>query len=79
MEDVSPGSSASFFMEPSPPPPGSVPPPWSSAGPSPDAPIVNLPRRLSFHGSGGTLLGIHTVNVLLTLVYVRLLRTERYF
>jgi uncharacterized membrane protein YjgN (DUF898 family) len=67
MEDVSPGSSASFFRKPPPPPPGSVPPPWP-AGPSPEARIASPPRRPSFHGSGGSLLGIHVVNVLLTLV-----------
>ena len=70
MEDVSPGSSASFFRKPPPPPPGSVPPPWTPAGSSPDARIVSPPRRPSFHGSGGSLLGIHIVNVLLTLVTV---------
>ncbi len=70
MEDVSPGSSASFFRKPPPPPSGSVPPRWTPAGSSPDAQIGSPPHRLSFHGSGGSLLGIHTVNVLLTLVTV---------
>ena len=68
MEEGNPGSSASFFRKPPPPPPGSVPPPWIPAGSAPGPQLVDLPRRPSFHGSGGSLLGIHIVNVLLTLI-----------
>src|SRR5712692_2643736 len=60
-----------------PPPTGSTQPP---APPAPLPPPVDLPpppvpastsiRRPRFHGSGGTLFGIHVVNVLLTLVTV---------
>jgi uncharacterized membrane protein YjgN (DUF898 family) len=64
------------------PPTGSAPPPAPPGPPAPPPPPVDLRppppgpelpasagiRRPSFHGSGGTLFGIHVVNVLLTLV-----------
>src|SRR6266704_1653159 len=61
MEGLSPPSSASFFRKPTPPagiPRGAFP---GTGGPA-------MVHRPSFHGSGGTLLGIHVVNVLLILV-----------
>ena len=63
------GTVASFFRKPSalpPPPPPLAPriPP----GPPPGAGGPPVVRRPSFHGSGGTLLGMHVVNVLLTLI-----------
>ena len=64
MEESSPGSSAALFRQPTPPPPGPMPAP----GPPPGAEGPDVVRRPSFHGSGGTLLGIHVVNVLLILV-----------
>jgi uncharacterized membrane protein YjgN (DUF898 family) len=73
----------SFFRRPAPagtrravapvPPAPPVPPPprppedWS--GPGPAEPVAPTGfRRPSFHGTGGTLFGIHIVNTLLTLV-----------
>ncbi|MGH7349983.1 MAG: DUF898 family protein, partial [Candidatus Rokuibacteriota bacterium] len=53
-------------VPPPPSPPESVPAPPS--GPGPDAPGSTALRRPSFHGTGGTLFGIHIVNTLLTLV-----------
>lgn len=67
-----------------PPPAVPPPPPGRPAAPSPPRPPVDLPppppgppgpssatlRRPTFHGTGGTLLGIHVVNMLLTLVTV---------
>jgi uncharacterized membrane protein YjgN (DUF898 family) len=59
---------------PAPPPPGSPappPPPVYVAPPSgpgwEPAPVSSV-RHPSFHGNGGTLFGIHVVNVLLTLI-----------
>src|SRR5690349_106181 len=52
---------------PPPPPPPSIAPPTLAPVPSPEASWPSL-RRATFHGSGGTLMGIHVVNVLLTLV-----------
>ena len=56
-----------------PPPPPAAPPP--AAPPLPPGPPEGLPtpppgtlRRPTFHGTGGTLFGIHVVNTLLTLV-----------
>jgi len=67
MEESSAGSGASSFTAPPPPSAPAVPPPVPAAPPpGPDDPVVS--RRPSFHGSGGTLLGIHVVNVLLILV-----------
>src|SRR5262249_470343 len=78
MEDSRPGSSAALLRRltlrpsgavapPGPPPPaGPGPPPWVPAGPAPEAPPAA--RRLTFHGSGGTLLGLHIVNVLFILL-----------
>ncbi len=68
MEGVSPGSTKSFFRKPPGAPSEPVPPPWKppDAPPGPEGPGVV--RHPSFHGSGGTLLGIHIVNVLLLLV-----------
>jgi uncharacterized membrane protein YjgN (DUF898 family) len=49
-----------------PPPPVDLTPPPPPRGPEP--PASTEARRPSFHGNGGTLFGIHLVNVLLTLV-----------
>jgi uncharacterized membrane protein YjgN (DUF898 family) len=58
-----------------PPPPAPPAPPWPPenlptppAGPPPEAPGSGPLRRPLFHGTGGTLFGIHVVNTLLTLV-----------
>ncbi len=51
-------------LPPSPPEDLPAPPP----GPAPEAPGPTALRRPSFHGTGGTLFGIHVVNTLLTLV-----------
>jgi len=67
MEESSPGSSASFLRSPSPPPSGPAPPPWMPTDVPPGA-ESSADRRPTFHGSGGTLLGIRIVNVLLILV-----------
>jgi uncharacterized membrane protein YjgN (DUF898 family) len=67
MEESSPGSSAAFLRSPSPPPPGPVPPSWTPTGVPPGEEFP-ADRRLTFHGAGGTLLGIHIVNILLILV-----------
>jgi len=48
-----------------PPPPG---PPEHPSGPPPEGPGLAALRRPTFHGTGGTLFGIHLVNTLLTLV-----------
>jgi uncharacterized membrane protein YjgN (DUF898 family) len=71
-----PSPPPSAIVPPSPPPPtGLVPPP----PPPPPAPRPSQPpppfaggeiHRLVFHGSGGSLFGIHIVNVLLTIVTV---------
>jgi uncharacterized membrane protein YjgN (DUF898 family) len=63
MERVNPDVRESFFRRP--PPPPSYPPP--KLGPPPPSVPVSVWRPF-FHGSGGTLLGIHVVNVLLVLV-----------
>ena len=68
MEGSSPGSTASLFWRPTPPPSGPVPPPWIPAGAPPGEESPEGRRRLTFHGSGGTLLGITIVNALLILV-----------
>src|SRR5438445_3899758 len=50
---------------------GTAPPPSSPAATSTAAWPLGGPsrgRKLTFHGSAGTLFGIHTVNILLTLV-----------
>jgi uncharacterized membrane protein YjgN (DUF898 family) len=67
MEESSPGSSASLFQKPAQPPSGPVPPPWipPEVPPGAESPAD---RRPTFHGSGGTLLGIHIVNALLILL-----------
>ena len=58
------------------PPPPPVPPrppvdlPAPPPGAGPEIPASTTLRRPSFHGAGGTLFGIHVVNVLLTLVTV---------
>ena len=69
------GSAGSFFRKPAPPaappPPTFRPPLPPSALGIPDAVPPPLPaarRRLSFHGTGGTLFGIHVVNVLFTVL-----------
>ena len=48
-----------------PPPPG---PPEHLPGPPPEGPGLAALRRPTFHGTGGTLFGIHLVNTLLTIV-----------
>src|SRR6266446_1421486 len=68
MEESSPGSQASLFRRPAPPPSGPLLPPAMPPGSPPGAEGPDVVRRPSFHGSGGTLLGIHVVNVLLILV-----------
>jgi len=56
-------------VEPPPAPAPAVSPlPKRPAAPSPVTAGADEARRLAFHGSGGTLFGIHTVNVLLTIV-----------
>ncbi len=53
------------------PPPTTPPPPFRPQPPPgvlPGTPGSGESRRPTFHGSGGTLFGIHVVNVLLTLV-----------
>jgi uncharacterized membrane protein YjgN (DUF898 family) len=69
------GSAGSFFRKPAPPagpPPPAFRPPLPPTGLGmPDAVPPPLPaarRRLSFHGTGGTLFGIHVVNVLFTVL-----------
>src|SRR5262245_12854679 len=69
------GSAGSFFRRPAPPaapPPPPFRPPLPPSGlglpSSPPPALPRGPRRLSFHGSGGTLFGIHVVNVLFTLL-----------
>ena len=54
-------------VEPAPAPAPS-PLPRSPAAPAPITAGTDEARHLTFHGSGGTPLGIHTVNVLLTIV-----------
>ena len=52
-------------------PPASVPPPVGPRPPTDGAgrdPSPGQIQRLSFHGSGGSLLGIHIVNVFLTII-----------
>ena len=56
---------------PSPAPPAAPPPPGPPEhlpGPPPEDPGLATLRRPTFHGTGGTLFGIHLVNTLLTLV-----------
>ncbi len=67
MVESSPGSSASLFRKPALPPAGPVPPPWIPPALPPEAESP-ADRHLTFHGSGGTLLGIHVVNVLFILL-----------
>src|SRR6185295_18297795 len=55
------GSAGSFFRKPAPP---AAPPPPTFRPPLPPAAL----GRLSFHGTGGTLFGIHVVNVLFTVL-----------
>jgi uncharacterized membrane protein YjgN (DUF898 family) len=69
------GSAGPFFREPVPPaapPPPTARPPLPPAGLGiPDVVPPPLPaarRRLAFHGTGGTLFGIHVVNVFFTVL-----------
>jgi uncharacterized membrane protein YjgN (DUF898 family) len=69
------GSAGSFFRKPAPPaapPPPTFRPPLPPAALGiPDAVPPPLPaarRRLSFHGTGGTLFGLHVVNVFFTVL-----------
>jgi uncharacterized membrane protein YjgN (DUF898 family) len=68
MEGSGPGSSASLFRKPALPPAGPVPPPSWTPPPAPPGAEKPAGRRLTFHGSGGTLLGIHVVNILFILL-----------
>jgi uncharacterized membrane protein YjgN (DUF898 family) len=67
MERVSGGVRQSFFRRPPPPPAHPLPPLGAAGGPTGAVGPVSV-WRPSFHGSGGTLLGIEVVNVLLILV-----------
>ncbi len=69
------GSAGSFFRKPAPPagpPPPTFRPPLPPSGLGiPDAvprPLPAARRRLSFHGTGGTLFGLHVVNVFFTVL-----------
>jgi uncharacterized membrane protein YjgN (DUF898 family) len=64
MEATSPGSRELFVRQP----PPVAPPPAAWTPPPPAPPAADLVRQPLFHGSGSTLLGIHVVNVLLTLL-----------
>ena len=57
-------------LAPPPPPPTGPPPPAAPPSPAPLAPGApeSTLRRPTFHGTGGTLFGIHVVNTLLTIV-----------
>jgi uncharacterized membrane protein YjgN (DUF898 family) len=68
----SPAPAAPPAVQPSPPPrpPVGPPPPRFDEPALPSIPGAGTVRRPSFHGRGGTLFGIHIVNVLLTLVTV---------
>lgn len=77
MEARASGAAASLFRKPAPPafqppapppPPAEGPPPAAVGSPGPALPAPRPVRRIRFHGSGGTLFGIHVVNVLLILV-----------
>jgi uncharacterized membrane protein YjgN (DUF898 family) len=82
MEGQEPAGRPSFFRKPEPPgprsqsltpPPPAAPPPPERAplppsGPPPEPPDPAALRRPTFHGTGGTLFGIHVVNTLLTLI-----------
>src|SRR5262249_5499935 len=50
------------------PPGGALPPDPGRAAPGPERPASSAFRRPSFRGSGGTLFGIHVINVLLTII-----------
>ena len=67
---VKPGTSPAEIKRPETPPGPAAPPPpenrWST--PSPTTAGTEQTRRLSFHGTGGTLFGIQIVNILLTIV-----------
>src|SRR5690242_4518868 len=69
MDGQEPADRPSFFRKPA--PPGPTPPPVYVAPPSSPgsepSPLSSV-RHPTFHGNGGTLFGIHVVNVLLTLV-----------
>jgi len=65
MEELGAGSGRSRLATPPPPSAPTLPPP---PPPPPGAAPPSLSREPSFHGSGGTLLGIHVVNVLLIIV-----------
>jgi uncharacterized membrane protein YjgN (DUF898 family) len=69
MESASPARQSLFTKPGTPPTAVPPPPPLSPTGGSPPAgPAPALILRPTFHGSGGTLLGIHVVNVLLILL-----------
>src|SRR5216684_937981 len=68
-----PGAPPRSPMAPAAPPPGLPPSPPSvyvspPSGPGPEPPAAATVRHPTFHGTGGTLFGIHVVNVLLTIV-----------
>src|SRR5260370_16227334 len=68
-----PGAPPRAPRPPAAPPPGPRPSPPSvyvspPSGPGPELPAAATVRHPTFHGNGGTLFGIHVVNVLLTIV-----------
>jgi uncharacterized membrane protein YjgN (DUF898 family) len=71
MQGRASGATAPLSWTPAPPahrpPPGGPPPAVFAGAPGPAALPPVTARRLGFHGSGGTLFGIHVVNALLTL------------
>ena len=65
--DIAPPSPPPPILTPPPPPP--PPPPSAPAAREPGPPWAGAEvHRLTFHGVGGTLFGIHIVNVFLTIV-----------
>src|SRR5215831_5429336 len=74
MEELGAGSGRSRLATPPPPSAPTLPPP---PPPPPGAAPPSLSREPSFHGSGGTLLGIHVVNVLLIIVTLACITSGR--
>lgn len=71
MGDISakPGTSPAETKRPeTPPKPAAPSPPENRPTPSPTTAGTEQTRRLSFHGTGGSLFGIQIINVLLTIV-----------
>src|SRR5262249_52995178 len=67
-ESWGPASRSPTPGSPPAPPGGALPPEPGRAAPGPDRPASSAFRRPSFHGSGGTLFGIHVINALLTII-----------